>query len=214
MDGIAIHMARFSSHHCWFKYFTSFFTNRFIGLVMINFKAMKKAIFLDRDGVINKLVIRNGKAQAPYTLLEFDLYPGVEEAFQIISESDYLAIVVTNQPDVARGWVSHESVEMINNKILEMLPIDDIKVCFHTNSDQCLCRKPMPGMLLEAAKEWEIDLKNSFMIGDRYGDITAGVKAGCKTILVGAGDNQGDHPNPDYRANSLLESVSIIFSRT
>ena len=171
---------------------------------------MKKAIFLDRDGVINQLIIREGKAQAPYTLEEFALYPGVEEALVIIKASGYLAIIVTNQPDVARGWVKKESVELVNNKIRELLPVDDIKICYHTNSDNCLCRKPMPGMLLEAAREWEIDLKSSFMMGDRYGDVSAGVRAGCKTVLIGKGDAQGDHPSPDYRAELLIEAVKFI----
>lgn len=171
---------------------------------------MKKAIFLDRDGVINQLIIREGKAQAPYTIEEFALYPGVEDALAIIKASGYLAIIVTNQPDVARGWVKKESVELVNNKLRELLPVDDIKICYHTNTDNCLCRKPMPGMLLEAAREWEIDLKSSFMMGDRYGDISAGVRAGCKTVLIGKGDTQGDHPSPDHRAELLIEAVKFI----
>lgn len=171
---------------------------------------MKKAIFLDRDGVINKLIIREGKAQAPYTLEEFALYPGVEEALKMIKEAGYLAIIVTNQPDVARGWVKKESVEMVNARIKELLPIDDIKICFHTNADNCVCRKPLPGMLLEAAADWEIDLKESFMVGDRYGDISAGVKAGCRTILIGAGDAQGDHPSPDHKAELLIDAMKFI----
>lgn len=170
----------------------------------------RKAVFLDRDGVINKLITRDGKAQAPYTLEEFDLYPGVIEACLEFKKLNYLIIVVTNQPDVARGWVSIESVKLINNKIKEMLPIDDIKICYHTNIDNCACRKPMPGMLLEAALEWKIDLKQSFMFGDRYGDISAGIKAGCKTILVGAGDSQGNHPDPHYKVASLFDGLSVV----
>ena len=171
---------------------------------------MNKAIFLDRDGVLNKLIIRNGKAQAPYTMEEFELYPGVVEALKIIKDAGYLTIVVTNQPDVARGWVKKESVDEVNAKIKELLPIDEIKVCFHTNEDKCHCRKPMAGMLLDAAKDWDIDLAKSYMIGDRYGDISAGVKAGCKTILIGAGDAQGEHPSPDHRADLLIDSVKFI----
>lgn len=170
----------------------------------------KKAIFLDRDGVINKLIIRGGKAQAPYTMEEFELYPGVVEALKIIKDAGYLAIIVTNQPDVSRGWVKKESVEMVNNKILELLPIDDIKICYHTNADNCTCRKPMPGMLTEAAEHWDVDLTQSFMIGDRYGDVSAGVKAGCKTILIGSGDAQGDYPSPDHRAELLIDAVKFI----
>ncbi len=169
-----------------------------------------KAIFLDRDGVINKLVIREGKAQAPYTLEEFELFPGVEAALKIIKEKGFLAIVVTNQPDVARGWVSKESVELINNEVKRRLPIDEIKICFHTNADHCQCRKPAPGMLIEAKKSWSINFEESFMIGDRYSDVAAGEKVGCKTILVGAGDLQGDFPSPDFRVNSLFEAVELL----
>jgi D-glycero-D-manno-heptose 1,7-bisphosphate phosphatase len=174
---------------------------------------MKKAIFLDRDGVLNKLVIREGKAQAPYSLSEFELYFGVQDALIQIKKKGYLAIVVTNQPDVARGWVTKEKVELINNEILKILPIDAIKICFHTNSDRCLCRKPMPGMLQEAGLEWGISLSDSFMIGDRYSDIAAGASVGCKTILVSSGANKADqldYPNPNYYVSSLIEAVQFI----
>lgn len=171
---------------------------------------MKKAVFLDRDGVLNKLILRDGKAQAPYSLEEFALFPGVIEALTIIKDAGYLAIVVTNQPDVARGWVKKENVELVNSKIKELLPIDDIRICYHTNSDNCLCRKPLPGMLTEAAELWDIDLKESWMVGDRYGDITAGDKAGCKTVLIGAGDTQGDHSVPDFKAELLIDAVKLF----
>lgn len=172
---------------------------------------MKPAFFLDRDGVLNKLIIRNGKAQAPYTLDEFALYPGVEEALRIIKENNFLTIVVTNQPDVSRGWVTLESVELINSQIKKLLPIDDIKICFHENHHNCECRKPKPGMLLEAAKEWNIDLTASYMVGDRYGDMAAGKSAGCKAILIGEGDEQKNFPSPDYRAELLIDAVKLIF---
>ena len=171
-----------------------------------------KAIFLDRDGVINKLVIKDGVGRAPYVLEDLELFSGVIEACQKIKEAGFLTIVVTNQPDVARGWVERKNVELINNRILELLTIDDIKICFHTNQDNCLCRKPMPGMLLEAAEQWQIDLTKSYMIGDRYGDIAAGVIADCKTFLVGPGDHQGMHPDPTYRVSSLIEAVTLILS--
>ncbi|MGZ3790391.1 MAG: D-glycero-alpha-D-manno-heptose-1,7-bisphosphate 7-phosphatase [Bacteriovorax sp.] len=173
---------------------------------------MKKAIFLDRDGVINRLVMKDGVGRAPYTLEDFELFPGVEEACLKLKDSDFLTIVVTNQPDVARGWVSRESVDLINNKILEILPLTDIRICFHTSVDKCLCRKPEPGMLLEAALEWGVDLKQSYMIGDRYSDISAGVSAGCKTILVGPGDAQGSYPDPDHKVSSLIEATAIVLS--
>jgi D-glycero-D-manno-heptose 1,7-bisphosphate phosphatase len=174
----------------------------------------KKAIFLDRDGVINKLIIREGVGRAPYALEDLELITGALEACQKLKEADFLTIVVTNQPDVARGWVLRENVDLINDKIRELLEVDDIKICFHNNADNCSCRKPAPGMLLEAAHEWQIDLAQSFMIGDRYSDIAAGVTAGCRTILVGPGDTQGLYPEPNHKVDSLLEAVHIILKDT
>lgn len=168
-----------------------------------------KAAFLDRDGVLNQTILKMGKPRAPYTLEEFSLLPGVIEGIQLLKEMDFLLIVVTNQPDVARGWVSGESVEMINQHLKELLPVDEIKVCLHTEYDQCLCRKPNPGMLLEAAEKWGINLKESFMLGDRYSDIEAGKKAGCRTILIGDGDTP-QTVQPDYQIVSLYEAARFI----
>lgn len=169
-----------------------------------------KAIFMDRDGVINKLINRNGKFQAPYVLSELELFPGVIEAFAQFKKFNFLTIAVTNQPDVARGWVAKDSVYLINSEIHKLIPLDDIKICFHVESDHCLCRKPMPGMILEAASEWKIDMSQSFMIGDRYSDVEAGFRAGCKTVLVGPGDIQGHFQSPHFRAESLLGCVNFI----
>lgn len=164
---------------------------------------------MDRDGVLNQTIFRNGKARAPYTLEEFSLFAGVIEAIQILRDLDYVLIVVTNQPDVARGWVTREAVEMVNNKIRDLIHLDDIKICFHTEKDDCQCRKPRPGMLLEAARDWSIDIKKSFMIGDRHSDIEAGLSAGCKTVLIGEGDNSSS-VKPDFQKNSLLEAANLI----
>jgi D-glycero-D-manno-heptose 1,7-bisphosphate phosphatase len=152
---------------------------------------LKKAVFLDRDGVLNQTIFRMGKPRAPYTLDEFHLCEGVQEGISLLKEGGYLLIVVTNQPDVARGWVSREAVDAVNGKLKELIEVDDILACFHTEKDQCECRKPRPGMLLEAARNYKIDLSSSWMIGDRYSDVEAGISAGCKTILIGEGDSPG-----------------------
>lgn len=170
---------------------------------------MNKAIFLDRDGVLNQTVFRDGKPRAPYALSEFALFQGVVEGVQLLKEKGYVLIVVTNQPDVARGWVSREAVVDVNNKLRELIPVDDIKICFHTEKDHCACRKPQPGMLLEASQEKNIDLKNSYMIGDRYSDVEAGIRAGCKTILIGPGDEKKEF-TPDYQFDSLFEAAQKI----
>ncbi len=170
---------------------------------------MKKAIFLDRDGVLNQTIWRSGKPRAPYTLNEFSLFPGVKEATLLLKELDYLLVVVTNQPDVARGWVTREAVDAVNQKIFELLPIDSLKACFHTEKDDCSCRKPRPGMLVEATREWGINPALSFMIGDRDSDIEAGKNAGCSTILIGK-SNAVFRVLPDYECDSLIEAAGLI----
>ena len=166
---------------------------------------MNKALFLDRDGVINKLIIRKGKAQAPYSLSELEIFEGVKFALKNFKELGFFIIVVTNQPDVKRGWTTKENVELINSELKKYLIIDEFKICYHDNFDQCLCRKPMPGMLLEAGEKFKIDYSKSYMIGDRYSDVEAGMKAGCNTVLIGEGDSQNNFSTPDFRANSLLD---------
>ncbi len=174
---------------------------------------MNKAIFLDRDGVINKTIFRDGKPRAPYTMEDFALFEGVEEAIDLFKKAGFKLIIVTNQPDVSRGWVSRESVEMINQKIQELLKLDSIQVCYHDKKDHCSCRKPRPGMLLQGAFLFDIKMSASFMIGDRYSDLEAGYTAGCKSILVGDGDEQRDTKEPVYRAQSLLDAAQWIVSQ-
>lgn len=171
---------------------------------------MNKAVFLDRDGVINQTIFRDGKARAPYVKEDFKLFAGVKEAIIDLKSQGFLTIIVTNQPDVARGWVSLEAVHMINHMIQELVPIDDIKICFHTDQDQCQCRKPRPGMLLEAARDWEIDLASSYMVGDRISDVEAGKAAGCHTILIGDGYQEKSSVLPDQQFTSLWEAGQWI----
>lgn len=170
---------------------------------------MNKAVFLDRDGVLNQTIFRMGKPRAPYTLEEFTLFAGVKEAIDLLKRNQFILIVVTNQPDVARGWVSEDAVHAVNDKLQELIPVDEIKICFHTEKDNCLCRKPRPGMLLEAAHERDIDLSLSWIIGDRHSDVEAGRSAGCKTILIGEGDHSSSVV-PDYQFENLLAAAKLI----
>lgn len=170
----------------------------------------KRAVFLDRDGVINKTIFRMGKPRAPYSLEEFSFLPGVPEAVELLREEGFLLIIVTNQPDVARGWVSREAVDQVNQYISETLKISDIRACFHTEHDRCDCRKPKPGMLLTAAREHDIDLEKSFMVGDRGSDMEAGKSAGCKTVFISESAEEG---NPDYVSPSLLSATGWIVSQ-
>jgi D-glycero-D-manno-heptose 1,7-bisphosphate phosphatase len=170
----------------------------------------KKAVFLDRDGVINQTIFRMGKPRAPYTLEEFSFLPGVQEAVDFLREEGFELIIVTNQPDVARGWVTREAIDLVNQYISEALGIQDIRACFHTEHDKCECRKPRPGMLIDAALEHDIDLEKSFMVGDRGSDIEAGKLAGCKTVLI---SNSAEEGNPDYISPSLMAATGWIVSQ-
>jgi D-glycero-D-manno-heptose 1,7-bisphosphate phosphatase len=170
---------------------------------------LKRAVFLDRDGVLNHTIFRDGKPRAPYTLEDFKLFADVPEAIDLLRKNHFFLVIVTNQPDVARGWVSKEAVDLVNNKLLELIKIDDIRICFHDSGENCNCRKPRPGMLLEAASQHKIDLKSSYMIGDRHSDVEAGIAAGCKTILIGEGDHSS-RVTPDFKASSLLEAAKFI----
>ena len=171
---------------------------------------MRRAVFLDRDGVINRAILRDGLPYPPANLGELEILSGVSEALHKLHTAGYLLIVVTNQPDVARGKVKKESVEQMNAELSSRLPLDDIKTCYHDDGDGCLCRKPLPGALKVAAKEWHIDLSKSFMIGDRWRDIEAGQRAGCKTFFVKHPYEERQPETPDFIVPSLLEAQKII----
>ena len=170
-----------------------------------------KAVFLDRDGVINRASIRDGKPFSPGTMEELEILPGVPEALRQLKSHGYNLLVVTNQPDVGRGKQSRESLDAIHQDLLARFPLDDILVCCHTDADNCSCRKPLPGMLIEAAKKHNVDLAISFMVGDRWRDIDAGYNAGCRTILIdyGYSERSSEH-SPDLRVGSLAEAADWI----
>jgi len=171
---------------------------------------MKRAVFLDRDGVLNRSVVRAGRPYAPTSLDEFELLPGVLEALTNLRTAGFVLVVVTNQPDLATGRIRPEVAEAIHQKLRALLPLDDIKVCGHVDEDDCSCRKPRPGMLLEAARDWSIDLYRSFIVGDRWRDVAAGKAAGCKTIFVDYGYAEELADRPGFVVTSLPEAVKII----
>jgi len=171
---------------------------------------MKRAVFLDRDGVLNRSVVRAGRPYAPTSLDELELLPGVLEALTDLRTAGFVLVVVTNQPDLATGRIRPEVAEAIHQKLRALLPIDDIKVCGHVDEDDCSCRKPRPGMLFEAARDWSIDLYRSFIVGDRWRDVAAGKAAGCKTIFVDYGYAEELADRPDFVVTSLPEAVKII----
>jgi D-glycero-D-manno-heptose 1,7-bisphosphate phosphatase len=174
---------------------------------------MRRAVFLDRDGVINRAVVREGKPYPPANLATLEILPGVTEALTALHQAGFILIVVTNQPDVARGTVLREVIEEINNYIISTFPIDEIRTCFHDNGE-CDCRKPLPGALLAAAKLHSIDMQQSFMVGDRWRDTEAGARAGCKTIFIDYGYAEKKPEFVNYRVTSLQEASKLIIGET
>jgi D-glycero-D-manno-heptose 1,7-bisphosphate phosphatase len=171
-----------------------------------------RAVFLDRDGVINRALVRDGRPYPPVSLEEFQILPEVPEACARLKAAGFLLVVATNQPDVGRGSLSRVAVETIHEFMRKQLPLDKIEVCYHPGKGQseCDCRKPQPGMLLRAAKELAIDLKQSWMVGDRWRDIDCGRAAGCRTVLINRGYREELRAPADYTANSLFEASDII----
>jgi D-glycero-D-manno-heptose 1,7-bisphosphate phosphatase len=170
----------------------------------------KRAVFLDRDGVINRAVVRGGRPYPPANLAELQILPGVSEALNKLHAADYLLIVVTNQPDVARGTAKKKDIEQINSQLTSRLPLDGIKTCYHDERDECRCRKPLPGALFDASIEHNIDLSKSFIVGDRWRDIEAGKRAGCKTFFVNYRYTEQQPEMPDFIVSSLAEAAEII----
>jgi D-glycero-D-manno-heptose 1,7-bisphosphate phosphatase len=171
---------------------------------------MRRAVFLDRDGVINRAIVRQGKPYPPANIAEVEILPGVDEALGALHDAGYMLIVVTNQPDVARGITSMAVVEQINLYLAEYLPIDEFRTCYHDSGDGCTCRKPMPGSLIDAAKQYGFNLSESYMVGDRWRDIEAGERAGCKTIFIDYGYDEQQPESFSFSATSFKEAAKII----
>jgi len=172
----------------------------------------RPAVFLDRDGVINRALTRDGNPYPPSSLAEFEILPGVSEACARLKQAGFLLVAATNQPDVGRGTLTQEVVEAIHAHLLRTLPLDRVEVCYHPGkgASDCDCRKPRPGMLVRAARELGIDLHASWMVGDRWRDIDCGHAARCRTILIDYHYTEALRQSPDFRAQSLLEAADII----
>jgi D-glycero-D-manno-heptose 1,7-bisphosphate phosphatase len=173
-----------------------------------------RAVYLDRDGVLNRAMIRDGKPYPPATPAELEILPDVPEALARLRVAGFRLVVVTNQPDAARGITPLSTIEEIHARMAAILPLDAIEACLHGNDGECDCRKPQPGLLLRDGAAHGVDLRRSFMVGDRWRDIDAGTAAGCRTILVDVGydERAPTHP-PDYVCGSLAEAAAWILSR-
>lgn len=172
----------------------------------------RRAVFLDRDGVLIEAKVRDGKPRPPSHPRDLRLVPGVQIACERLSDAGFLRIVVTNQPDVARGTQTRANVETMNRSLLKEGIVEEVRVCYHDDGDNCSCRKPRPGMLIDAARDHQIDLNRSYMVGDRWRDIEAGRNAGCSTVLVGSGYGERAQIPADLMASSLAEAVELILN--
>ena len=172
----------------------------------------RRAVFLDRDGVINRAVIRDGKPYAPMSLADFEILPGVAEALASLRNAGFLNIAITNQPDVASGKQRRETVESMHARLMSKLALHGIKVCYHVDADRCACRKPKPGLLLEAAEQLGVELRSSFVVGDRWRDVGAGQAAGCKVIFIDCGYLEKQPDPPFITVKSLAQAVCVILA--
>jgi len=172
----------------------------------------KRIVFLDRDGVLNDALVRDGMPYSPRSLEELRIPEGTAAALQELRDHGFRLVVATNQPEVARGKVSRMVVEEIHRRIARDLPVDEISVCWHDDPDRCECRKPQPGLLLEAAARYGASPSDCFMVGDRCRDVEAGRRAGARTVLLDAGYAEPRTCNPDAIVENLQEAVDWIVS--
>lgn len=181
---------------------------------MGEYKVGRRAVFLDRDGVINKPVVREGRPYPPAAIEDFELYEDVVAGCAQLDAAGYLLVVVTNQPDVARGTQTRAAVDAMHRKMLEALPqIARVEVCWHAGAehdDPCDCRKPEPGMVVRAAKAFDLDLNESFLIGDRWRDVDCGRRAGCRTVFIDRKYSEQLRQLPDWTVKSLGQAVEVI----
>jgi D-glycero-D-manno-heptose 1,7-bisphosphate phosphatase len=166
---------------------------------------------LDRDGVLNQAMVRDGKPYPPASVDELIVVPEAPASLASLKQAGFLLLVVTNQPDISRGTRELAAVEAIHQALRQALPLDDFFLCPHDDSDRCDCRKPLPGLLLQGAEKYSIDLSRSFMVGDRWRDIEAGASAGCTTVWIDYGYREkGSSVGPSATVNSLSAAVAWI----
>ena len=174
----------------------------------------RPAVFLDRDGVINRVAVRNGMPHPPSHVEEFELYDDVPDGCARLKAANFLLVVITNQPDVGRGTQSREAVEAMNLKMQSALPLlDRIEVCYHAGErygEPCDCRKPRPGLILRAAAQLNIDPKKSYVIGDRWRDVDCARAAGCRAILIRRGYKEPLREAPDFTVANFNEAVTAV----
>lgn len=176
-------------------------------------RTLKRAVFLDRDGVLNESVVRNGKPYPPATAEEVVLVEGAAEGLARLKELGFLLLVATNQPDVARGTLALADLDRINAVLFAALPLDDTFMCVHTGNG-CDCRKPKPGLLLQGAEKYGLTLADCYMIGDRWRDMDAAAAAGMRGVWIDYGyDERGPSEPPAAQVKNLREAVEWIVNQ-
>lgn len=172
----------------------------------------QRAVFLDRDGVINRAIVVDGRPRPPASLDELEVLPGVRDAIARLRAAGFAIVVVTNQPDVARGSQTRAVVDALHARLAADLGLDDFRVCAHDDGDGCACRKPLPGLLCEAAASRGLDLAQSFMVGDRWRDVEAGRAAGCRTVFIDRHYAERRPEKPDATVDSLAAAADWILT--
>lgn len=175
---------------------------------------LARAVFLDRDGVLVRAPVVDGRPRSIGRVEELVLEDGAADACAALRAAGYLLVVVTNQPEIARGNLTAEAVDEMHSRLALLLPLDDIRVCPHDDADECECRKPKPGMLHDAAREHGIELARSFLVGDRRKDVEAGQKAGCACIFLDREYSEPMPVRPDVTVRDLGEAVDWILARS
>lgn len=172
----------------------------------------RAAVFLDRDGVLNEVDVRNGTPHPPAAVEQLRLLPGVVEACHRLRDLGFVLIVVTNQPDIARGKQTRDEVDRMHEVLRSRLSLDEIVVCAHDDVDDCACRKPRPGMILNAAGRLDLDLAASVCVGDRWRDVEAAKRAGVTAIFVDRGYGERRPTDADAVVASLPDAIGFIES--
>jgi D-glycero-D-manno-heptose 1,7-bisphosphate phosphatase len=171
---------------------------------------MNSGVFLDRDGVVNKIILKERRPYSPRELDQLEILEGVRDAVQIFQKLRFKVVVITNQPEISRGLITEDLTIEMHNKIREETGIESFYFCRHDDFHDCECRKPKAGMLLKAAEELNLDFSQSYLVGDRWKDIHAGQKVGCKCYFI---DNHYDEPRPIlpfHTVKSLYEAAILI----
>lgn len=174
---------------------------------------IRRAAFLDRDGVLIQARVRDGRPFPVETPDDVEVVAGAAEACAELRRAGVLVVVVTNQPDVARGTTTVPQVEAINDRLCDAVQVDAIVSCFHDDADDCPCRKPRPGMLTYAADRWDVSLTRSVLVGDRWRDIEAGRRCGCHTVFVDHSYRERAPDAPDLTVRTLADATSWILAR-